>query len=140
MECNIEMEFNNYLQYVVEVEDCKIEIAALKEDATINPIAYEERATSNKISNPTMDKMFNKEAELRNYTYKLKEAQKKIDKMDNAVRILSDLEREVIKLNYCHSPKLNKKQIQIKLFLSSVSVYRIRCKALKKMEVCFIGQ
>ena len=137
MDSAIQTEFNSYLIYKATVEDCKIEIEAL-DDIAVSPISYTERVSSSKISDPTAQSCYiEKERQYINYERKMKYAQKHINKMENSLRLLSELEREVIVLNYMTSPVLSKNQINDRVNLSRSAVFKIRNKALRTVQICF---
>jgi len=137
MNSAIQTEFNSYLIYKATVEDCRIEIEAL-EDIAVSPISYTERVSSSKISDPTTQSCYiGKESLYVNYERKMKYAQKHIDKMENSLRLLSEMEKDVIMLNYMTSPTLSKQQIERRVNLSRSAAYKIRIKALKTVQICF---
>lgn len=90
----------NYKQIKAEIENLQLEIAYLKNNFEgVGSITYEEKTgETNKISNMIEREIVDREKKFKYLERALNEKEKLMAKVDNALRVLNEKEREIVTL------------------------------------------
>lgn len=100
----IEYKLYNYNMFKIGIENLKKEIEYLESDEvrSLNAITYDEERTgkTNKISNVIESTMLSISEKILFKEMNIKRLENKIQAIDRALEVLTDIEREVIKLRY----------------------------------------
>lgn len=136
MNNNVEVEFNSYHIYVADLENYKLELEVLDNSYELGAINYSETSSkTNKITSVVENKIMNKEKKERYLKCKIRELELKIKKIENAMNVLSDDEKEVMENVYFK--RLKNDMTAYKMHVDVTTVYRIKKRALNKMNKYF---
>ncbi|HBJ2612313.1 TPA: siderophore-interacting protein [Clostridium botulinum] len=129
-----EILFNSYIDMLIENENLELEIEALKNNYDLKSISYEEKsAPTNKITHEIEGRIINNENKIKKYECIIDANNLTMRKLENATKRLSRVEKEVIELKYFHTPILNRKEISIKMSLTTAAIDNIKRRAIRKM-------
>ncbi|CAM2950965.1 siderophore-interacting protein [Hathewaya histolytica] len=130
----VQMMLDSYILWINDVKNLELEIELLKNDYDVKAVKFQERTgKTNKISIEVEDRLINKESKIEEYQNQRKINEINIAKIDNAVQILSEFEKEVIKLKYLISPTLSWKGIAYKLRAGTSTCRQAKIRAINKM-------
>lgn len=136
----LEEKLQNYSNFKLEIVNFKIEIDNFKieiDNLKVNLDQNEQLELENnnfysimtikliKKTNGNKPKMIELLEKL------IKNLESEINKIDNSLKVLSDLEKEVIELRYFN--KLSRKQISSNLNINEAYVYQVKRRAIEKL-------
>lgn len=125
---------DSYVEMNVEIENSILEIKEIEADNDINSISFNEKSSkTNKINKEIENKVVNKEDRIKYYQYIINKNKAIIEKIENSTKVLTQLEKDVIELKYFHNPILNRKEISIKIQLTTAAIDKIKIRAIQKM-------
>lgn len=135
----VEYLLDSYIQFLTENENLRLEIEALKNNFDIKGISFEEKSSkTNKISHEIEDRIINNDEKIKEYEKQIEQNLIEMKKIENATKVLTQIEKEIIELKYFHSPILNRKQISIKANLTINACDKIKRRAIAKMSKIII--
>ncbi|MBN3421744.1 siderophore-interacting protein [Clostridium botulinum] len=129
-----EILLNSYIDFKIENENLKLEIEALKNNYDLKSIELSEKTgKTNKISNEIEDRIISNDSKIKKYECMIEANNIIMKKLENATKKLSKVEKDVIELKYFHTPILNRKEIGIKLNLTTPAIDSIKRRSIRKM-------
>lgn len=132
----VEQLLNSYVPMKVEIENSKLEIEEIEANYDIKSLGFGEKSSkTNKVSKELEERIANKDDKIKHYQAIIKKNEAIIKKIDNATMVLTELENEVISLKYFHNPILSRRDISIKVRLTTGAVDKVKVRAIKKMMV-----
>lgn len=134
----------NYKNIQQEVNNLKLEIDFIQSSYKgCGAIGYEERTGETyKITNQVEEEILRKEKMIEQLNRELCSKELIIKKIDNALKILSDKEKEIIKMRYTEGQgKVSWFTISEQTYLSQSRCYQIKDQAIKKIiPIVFISK
>lgn len=131
---NAEKLLNSYVEMKVEIENSRLEIQEIEADYDIKSIEIGEKSSkTNKISRELEDRIANKDNKIKHYQAIIKKNESILKKIENATKVLTELEKEVISLKYFHDPILSRRDISIKVRITTGAVDKVKVRSIKKM-------
>lgn len=125
---------NSYILWVNDVKNLELEIEAIKNDYDVQGVKFQEKTGStHKINKEVEEKINNKEDRIKNYENQKRFNEIKIEKIKNAVEILSEFEKKVIESKYLTSSTASWKGVADKLNLSISTCRQAKIRAINKM-------
>ncbi|WMJ81959.1 siderophore-interacting protein [Clostridium sp. MB40-C1] len=130
----VQIMLNSYILWVNDVKNLELEIEALKNDYDLRGIQYQEKTgATNKINKEIEDRINSKEDKIKVYEKQKRFNEINIEKINNAVEILSEFEKTVIELKYLTSPTLSWKGIAYKVNSGTSTCRQAKIRAINKM-------
>ncbi|KGO12781.1 siderophore-interacting protein [Clostridium botulinum] len=132
---------NDYIKIKSEIDNLQIEIEDIKlEYKGVGAMSYEEKSTpTNAFNSNVENEIINKEKLLEKLNYKLNKKIRLIKKIDNAINILNDTEKKVIKMKCFEG--LQYKQIGQVLNIDHNYACEVKRKAINKIiDLVFIKE
>lgn len=126
--------FNSYLIYKNDIKNLELEIEELKSNYDMNGISLEERTgPTNKVSNAIEGRIVNKDNKIKEYEDLKRSYEIKCEKMENAIYILKEFEKQVIELKYMTPPIATWHTVSRKLNFSISACKKAEDRAMLKM-------
>jgi DNA-directed RNA polymerase specialized sigma24 family protein len=128
----------NYKILKAEIKDIELKIEELREDISVAPICYEERpAPTNKFNSSVENDAIRLAEKTSELEKDKRHREREIERIDNALSILSEKERKVLRLK--HVEGYNWDAITYTIDRSYVSCKNMESEALRKIQRFFIN-
>lgn len=125
---------NSYLIYKNDIKNITLEIEELKNNYDITGISLEERTgQTNKIGNITENKILNKPDKIKQYKDIKRFYEIQCEKIENAIYVLKEFEKQVIELKYMTPPIATWYTVSKKLNFSISACKKAEDRAIVKM-------
>lgn len=125
---------NSYLLYKNDIKNIDLEIEELKNNYSLNGISLNERSgPTNKISSITETRIVNKDDKIKELENLKRFHEVKCEKIENAVNILKEFERQVIELKYMIPPVKSWYTVSKEIGFTTIACQRAEDRAIKKM-------
>ena len=124
---------NSYVIYKSDIKNIELEMQELKNNYELSALSYGESSSkTNKISQESQDRIANKDMQLKKMQLEIDNNKINIAKIDNAVAILKEFERDVIVARYLTEPT-SWTMVARKLGYANISCQTAEERAVKKM-------
>lgn len=124
-----------YKQLKADIVSLELDIQEVNNESGIRTLSYSEKVQSSPKED-IMDKIIEtKEKEIKNLLYKKEKLELKIKRIDNALSVLSDREKQVITMLYID--KLPYERVEVSIDRSYSQVRNIANEGLKKLQRYF---
>lgn len=125
---------SSYLIYQNDIKNIDLEIEEIKNNYDVAGISLSEKTgPTHKVNREIEERIVNKNEKIEKLL-KLKESHvRNCQKIDNAVNILKEFEKEVIELKYMTPPVMSWYTISKKVGFTAIACQRAEDRAIKKM-------
>lgn len=122
----------NYKNTLAEIKNIKIEIEDVEQSYSgISSICYDNMPKANTISSSVEREIEHKEKRIEYLTNLLVKKENEIKRIDNAIEVLTDSERNLIEL--CYFNKVRVKDAAIKLYVTEQTICRNKSTIINKL-------
>jgi DNA-directed RNA polymerase specialized sigma subunit len=125
---------SSYLVYLNDIKNIDLEIEEIENNYDLTGSSLEERTGHTYKINRVTENRFVSKREKVEELLKLKESHKRnCEKVENAINILKEFEKEVIELKYMTPPVMSWHTVSLKLGFSQIACQRAEERAVIKM-------
>jgi DNA-directed RNA polymerase specialized sigma subunit len=125
---------SSYLIWKSDIKNIELEIEELKNNYDMSGVSLEEKTgPTYKISNEIESRITNKEPKIDQLKKEKRINEINCEKVENAIQILKEFERQVIELKYMTSPVMSWYSVSRKIGFTQIACQRAEDRAVIKM-------